>query len=341
MRPAFTRTLRFRLTLWHSLFLMILFLAFAGVTYAIVQRNLLRHHDGSLREAAGQVLQILSEQPDCAHLTADQVGRLDEVGRLLLIHQDEGRHTTFYESPEMKATPLARQLTGEPWKDQAIPWFSSYEGAHGPIRVFSFPYETRTGRKGIIRVLEDMGEIVPILASFRKTLLLLFPLGIGLAAAGGYWLSGRAMAPVERVTAMSRAIEASSLHQRLPHPGVDCEIGRLVDTLNHMLGRLDDSFGSMARFTADASHELRSPLANLRSLVDVSLRDPHSREELQEDIQSIGEEVDRLGRIVEDLLLMAKADADRLPLRLEELRLDQLAESQAEAFAGRAEEAGL
>jgi two-component system OmpR family sensor kinase len=263
------------------------------------------------------------------------------MGRLLLIHQDQGKHTTFYRSPEMKALPLAGRLEAEPWKNQPVPWFESYQGAHGPIRVFSLPYQTRTGRQGVIRVVEDMGEIVPILVSFRRTLMLLLPIGLGLAAIGGYWLSGRAMAPVERVTAMSRAIEASSLHQRLPHPGVDCEIGRLVDTLNHMLGRLDASFTSMARFTADASHELRSPLANLRSLVDVSLRDPHSREELLEDIQSIGEEVDRLGRIVEDLLLMAKADADRLPLRLEELRLDELAESQVEAFAGRAEEAGL
>jgi heavy metal sensor kinase len=193
----------------------------------------------------------------------------------------------------------------------------------------------------VIRVVQDLGEVEPILTTLRDTLLLLLPLGLLFSAAGGYWLAGRALAPVERVTAMAREIEAKNLGLRLPHPGADCEIGRLVDTLNHMMDRLEGAFEAMKRFTADASHELRSPLANLRSLVDVSQRETLSREELQEDMASIGEEVTRLSQIVDDLLLLARADTDRLPLRMEALQLDELAEHQAEAFAPRAEGAGL
>ena len=207
--------------------------------------------------------------------------------------------------------------------------------------MFSLPYQTRMGRSGVIRVVEDLGEVTPILSALRDTLLLLLPLGLLLSAGGGYALAGRALAPVERVTAMAREIEAKNLGLRLPHPGADCEIGRLVDTLNHMMDRLEGAFEAMKRFTADASHELRTPLANLRSLVDVSQREPPSREELLEDMASIGEEVSRLSQIVDDLLLMARADTDRLPLKLEALRLDELAEHQVEAFTPRAEEAGI
>lgn len=338
---TFTRTLRFRLTAWYSAALASFMLVFTLLAYGLVHQRLIHHHDGSLKEIAGQTLKILAEQDDCEHLTPDQQAHLSQVGRLLLIHEDQGQRSAFFLSPEMQVNPLVSRLTKATWRSSDHPWFETLESHGGPWRVFSLPYQTRMGRHGVIRVVEDLGEVAPILAALRDTLLLLLPVGLLFSAAGGYWLAGRALAPVERVTAMAREIEAKNLGLRLPHPGADCEIGRLVDTLNHMMDRLEGAFEAMKRFTADASHELRSPLANLRSLVDVSQRETLSREELQGDMASIGEEVTRLSQIVDDLLLMARADTDRLPLRMEALRLDELAEYQAEAFAPRADEVGI
>ena len=337
----FRRTLRFRLTAWYSAALASFMLAFTLLAYGLVHQRLVHHHDGSLKEIAGQTLQILSEQSDCEHLTPEQQAHLSQIGRLLLIHEDQGRRSAFFLSPEMQANPMASRLSVSAWRHSDQPWFETLEGGGGPWRVFSLPYRTRMGRYGVIRVVEDLGEVAPILTALRDTLLLLLPLGLLISAGGGYALAGRALAPVERVTAMAREIEAKNLGLRLPHPGADCEIGRLVDTLNHMMDRLEGAFEAMKRFTADASHELRTPLANLRSLVDVSQRAMSSREELLEDMASVGEEVARLRQIVDDLLLMARADADRLPIKVEMLRLDELAEHQIEAFAPLAEEVGL
>ncbi|WP_243317119.1 sensor histidine kinase [Geothrix paludis] len=338
---TFHKTLRFRLTAWYSAALASFMVVFTLLTYGLVHRRLLQHHDGSLKEIAAQALQILSAQADCEHLTPEQQAQLGQVGRLLLIHEDQGQRSAFFLSPEMQVNPMVALLSKATWHSADEPWFETLEDNERPWRVFSVPYQTRMGRKGVIRVVEDLGEVSPILASLRDTLLLFFPLGLAISAVGGYMLAGRALAPVERVTAMAREIEAKNLGLRLPHPGADCEIGRLVDTLNHMMNRLEGSFEAMKRFTADASHELRSPLANIRSLVDVAKRSDPSREECQEDMASIGEEVTRLGQIVDDLLLMARADTDRLPIRMESLRLDELAQYQAEVFISRAEEAGI
>jgi heavy metal sensor kinase len=338
---GFTRTLRFRLTAWYSAALAIFMVGFTLLAYGLVHQRLMHHHDGSLQKIAGQTLQILSEQADCEHLTPEQQAHLGQIGRLLLIHEDQGRRSAFYLSPEMQVNPLVPDLSHATWRHLHRPWFETLDGGGRPWRVFSLPYQTRMGRQGVIHVVEDLGEIAPVLAVLREILLLLLPAGLLFSAAGGYWLAGRALAPVERVTAMAREIEAKSLGLRLPHPGADCEIGRLVDTLNHMMDRLERAFEAMKRFTADASHELRTPLANLRGLVDLASRGTLTRTELEEEMASIGEEVGRLSQIVDDLLLMARADTDRLPLRMEPLRLDELAGYQLEAFALRAEEAGV
>ena len=338
---AFSRTLRFRLTAWYSVALTIFMVSFTLLAYGLVRRSLLHHHDGSLQNIANQTLRILSEQADCEHLTPEQQAHLGQIGRLLLIHEDQGKRSAFFLSPEMQVNPLVPDLSHATWRHLHRPWFQTLEGGGRPWRVYSLPYRTQMGRQGVIRVVEDLGEIGPVLSALREILLLLLPAGLLFSAAGGYWLAGRALAPVERVTAMAREIEAKSLGLRLPHPGADCEIGRLVDTLNHMMDRLERAFEAMKRFTADASHELRTPLANLRGLVDFVSRGTLTREELQEEMTSIGEEVGRLSQIVDDLLLMARADTDRLPLRMEPLRLDELAEYQVEAFALRAEEAAV
>lgn len=339
--PGFVHTLRFRLTAWYSAALAIFMLGFTLLAYGLVRQQLVRHHDGSLQAIANQTLQILSEQADCEHLTPAQQAHLGQIGRLLLIHEDQGRRSAFFLSPEMQVNPLVSRIAHAPWRHLHRSWFETLEGGGRPWRVFSLPYRTRMGRQGVIHVVEDLGEIAPVLALLREILLLMLPAGLLFSAAGGYWLAGRALAPVERVTAMAREIEAKNLGRRLPRPDADDEIGRLVDTLNHMMDRLERAFEAMKRFTADASHELRTPLANLRSLVDLASRGILTPEEIQEEMASIGEEVHRLGQIVDDLLLMARADTDRLPLRMESLRLDELAGAQVETFALRAEEAGV
>lgn len=340
MKP-FPRTLRLRLTVWYCSALTLVLALFGFTVYGAVRHRMLTHHDEPLREMGAAVVHILNEEPDCHDLTPEQLRVLDQMGRLILVHEAEGGHQIFYQSPEMRATPLAPAVGALGWQEVAQPTMTTLQENRLPWRVLSVPYQSRAGRRGIVRLMENLGDIEATLASLRHALFLLAPAGVLLSALGAFWLSGRALAPVDRVTRMAMEIEASRLDRRLPHPGVDDEVGRLVDTLNRMIARLQTSFEAMRRFTADASHELRTPLATLRNTVDVALLQPRDAADLRAALEAAGEEADRLQSIVADLLLLARADAGRVQLRREPLDLALLARSLADTYEAAVRERGL
>ncbi len=128
-------------------------------------------------------------------------------------------------------------------------------------------------------------------------------------AATGAVLARRALVPIDHIVTQARRIGKSSLAERLPHPGTPDEIGRLVDTLNEMLQRIEQSFEMQRHFTADASHELMSPLSRLRAELEVTLRRPRGIVEYEESLRSCLEEVERLSWLTEELLSLASLDS--------------------------------
>ncbi len=132
------------------------------------------------------------------------------------------------------------------------------------------------------------------------------PLAGLLAAAAGYWMSGRALAPIHHITEAANSIDASSLKRRLPLLGTGDELDRLSATINHMLDRIASSYERISQFTADASHELRTPIARVRSTTELllmSLADPKHTERGLSDILS---ESDYMTRLIRDLLTLAR-----------------------------------
>jgi signal transduction histidine kinase len=132
------------------------------------------------------------------------------------------------------------------------------------------------------------------------------------------------------------AITAETADRRLPLPGARDEIGRLAETLNAMLDRLEAALEHERRFVADASHELRTPLALLRTELEVALRRPRSNAELEAAIRSASEDSERLARLTEELLLIARSDQGQLPLAPEDVAVDELLAGVAARFAERA-----
>jgi heavy metal sensor kinase len=130
------------------------------------------------------------------------------------------------------------------------------------------------------------------------------------AAVSGYAMSRRALQPVDRITRTAQTINASSLTSRLPLRGVDDEVERLSKTLNGMFARLDHGFQRMTQFTADASHELRTPTAIIRSTAELACARPRSEHEYVAALDTILTESERMSRLIEDLLVLARADAD-------------------------------
>ena len=147
------------------------------------------------------------------------------------------------------------------------------------------------------------------LARFGRMLVLVIPLALLLASVGGYWLSGRALAPVTQIIADARRINATNLSDRLAVPPARDELRELSETLNAMLGRIDQSLSQLRQFTEDASHELRAPLALIYTAAEFSLRRERPREELVEALEKILRESRHTASLVDSLLLLARADS--------------------------------
>src|SRR5262245_9248878 len=134
------------------------------------------------------------------------------------------------------------------------------------------------------------------------------------------------------------AISASEPGRRLPVPNTDDELARLAETLNAMLGRLEEAIERERRFVDDASHELRTPLSNLKAGLELAVRRSRTADELETSIRSAAEETDRLARLAEDLLVLARSDRGRMPIRREPVDVAAMVSVTVESFAARAAE---
>jgi signal transduction histidine kinase len=166
------------------------------------------------------------------------------------------------------------------------------------------------------------------------------PAALVLAILAGYGLAAGALRPVEAMRRRAADVSAHETGQRLPLPAAQDELRALALTLNDMLARLESAFEHERRFVSDASHELRTPLSLLRAELDLALRRTRSREELEHVVRSAAEETERLSRLADDLLLVARSDQGRLPIRLEPVELPKLVTRVRDRFALRAEVSG-
>jgi len=193
------------------------------------------------------------------------------------------------------------------------PVWSNVIDSHGvPRRVYAMPLATGTSPAQTLVVSRSVQEMVD---AERRTLLILVATSAVLLVIGGvltYWLAGRALRPVRTITGMARSISEHDLHRRVDLKVPPDELGELVDTFNSMLARLDSAFTSMSTFTANASHELRAPLALMRTEVEGALSRNRSNEEYRRVLESLHQEVEHLSRLSDQLLILARADAGAL-----------------------------
>jgi heavy metal sensor kinase len=211
-----------------------------------------------------------------------------------------------------------------------------------PQRILLRRVRLASGQDGVLLLARPVDELQQTL---RTVAILLTVVVGGLVVGGGtlgYWLAGRALRPVRLMSATAREISEHDLHRRLQLdlvPGD--ELSELAATFNAMLARLEAAFEGLQRFTADAAHEFRVPLALMRTQVDVTLRRERSAGQYRESHLALLAEIQRLSRMAEHLLLLARADAGALPLRRDELEVRELLEEIIERWRPAAREKGL
>jgi two-component system OmpR family sensor kinase len=207
-----------------------------------------------------------------------------------------------------------------------------------PVRVLTQPVREAGRVTSLIQVGMSLESIAVTRHRFLVVMAAVLPLALLFAGGGGWILAQRALRPVDRMTEAARRISAEHLDERLETTGSGDELDRLAATLNDMFSRLDTAFRQIRQFSADASHELQTPLTILKGELEVALRAPRSPDEYQRVLVSALEESERIARLVEGLLLLSRADAgvlrmDHQPVDLAQLVLDVCAQARVLADA--------
>jgi two-component system OmpR family sensor kinase len=209
-----------------------------------------------------------------------------------------------------------------------------------PVRMVSLPVAVGPKRYAVqvAMSLDDAHAVLRVGRLLFLTMSVVILAGIGLTSV---LLARKALRPIDRMVTRARHIGEANLAERLPHPGTRDEIGRLVETLNEMLGRLERSFVIQQRFTADASHELRSPLSRLRAELEVTLRRPRPVPEYEETLRSCLDEVQRVQGLIEELLELARIDARQEPESSQPITVSEIVGAAVSAVTPEAERRGI
>ena len=294
-------SVRTRLALWHAGVLAIIICLFAAGILLFVRARLYRGLDEQIAQDLMTIEKVYREE------TGD-LGELDHRMGMTLFEVAEGQ------------TVIHRTAR---WPPPATK-----------------PYRVKTVADAVHRVsvARDETPVRQTLWTLTVILAMGVPFAITLAMAGGYLLAGRVLAPVGAMAETARRITAESLGARLPVQNPHDEFGRLAGVFNETLARLDVAFEQLRRFTADASHELRTPLTGMRSIGEVALQRFLTGQEYREVIGSMLEEVDRLTRLVENLLLLTRADAGRIAMTRAVIDLAEVVASVADTLRVLADE---
>ena len=209
-----------------------------------------------------------------------------------------------------------RSLGGAPLPGEGIGGYSQRSGvlSDGTRVVTVSRRHSLDGRPILIRLAQSEEPVWHARDQFLLAAALMFPLMIAVAALAGYRMSRRILAPVQSIASQAERITSSSLHERIPVHGTGDELDHLAEVFNRTLTRLDESFRQLRQFTADVSHELRTPLAAIRAIGEVGLDRECTAQEYRELVGSMLEEVNRLTRLVNDLLMISRGDAGAIQL---------------------------
>jgi heavy metal sensor kinase len=300
MRPI---PIRVRLAAWYSLMMAVSLIVFGVVADLAMEGSIRSTVNDGLEQRLDGVRSIIADEgshgtdalKDEFQEYADGQGKrsrlrvVDDKGTLLFLSPGaEFLSTARRPSPGRRT--FMQEVAGE-----------RFRVLHDTINVAGISYDV-----AVATALEEFGQAID---RFELVLVFAVPAFLVLAGFGGYWLSRRALAPVDEITQAARDIGAQDLGRRLVVHKTGDELERLADTLNGMLSRLETAFQRITKFTADASHELRTPVSVMRTSAEIALRKPRSDAEYQETLTQILHESERMSQLIEQLLILARSDA--------------------------------
>jgi heavy metal sensor kinase len=298
-----------RLTAWYFVVLGVTLSLFGLIAYFAMRTSIHETVDEELRARTEGVRRLI--QRTAKYGTEDLQRELRQhsalaEGALLQVSNEKGNWV--YRSPTIGSYDISRsqETSNTP---------STFEFNEVPVRLLSTKIQAE-GQSYLVQVATPLDDFYSALRHFGTLVLVSIPILLLCATAGGYWMSRRALAPVDQITQTARNISVQNLSSRLVVPKTRDELQRLSETLNSMLERLEAAFKKITQFTADASHELRTPVALMRTRAELSLRKPRSAEEYRDALAEVHSELEKTSSLVEKLMVLARADYGAETLQL-------------------------
>jgi len=302
------RSIRFRLTAWYALILSAALCLLSVLIWFLMQQRMLNDIHRGMEETADSFERYVRHEIE----EIPNVNLLVEIGDF-----SHALPSTTY----LNFTPLRG---GTPFHHPAttVSRHPHYESLIRTLTIQGQPWKLEIG--------ESREEMHHTLELLRTLLLSVVPLAIVISCLGGLWMSRRALKPVDQITAAARAISIENLTARLPSPGTGDELDRLVDVWNATLARLELAVGALSRFAADASHELRTPVAIIRTNAELALHRERDSDAYRDALREIATVSERMTQLVEDLLFLARRDARGEGMALARVDLREILESTAQ-----------
>ena len=303
-------TLRTRLTVWHLGILALALLLFTILLYVSLETTLYGHHDPELAQEATSLSRVLAGVAADPEYLANAITKSRSSSQFVMVRNEGG--SLIYQSPLVEASEpnigqhemlvhaaAAGSLTPE--------FFTATLERWGVVRFICLPIGTRP--RTYLQVGVPLGDVSEAQHIVITMCLVLIPVVLLLMSAGGWIVAGRALAPMKAIDETLRSIQATDLSRRIDVQPGDAELGRLVNTLNQLLGRLEQSFASVKQFAADVSHQLQTPLAVMKGSLELMSDSGRSPAEQRRIVENLAAEVDEMAAVLADLRALSLADA--------------------------------
>jgi heavy metal sensor kinase len=317
MRPL---PIRVRLTAWYFLVLCLAFGAFSLLAFFEVRGSIHSAVDEGLRDRAANIRELLERQLPTERVKRELAEGSSVRGEDDIFQIAETRGEWTYSS--FAALRYGLQLV-TPAKADGKFHFSTVYSKRMPLRLLNG--QLRAADKTYdVQLAAPMDDFYDAVNRFRLVLLFSVPILLLVASAGGYWLSRKAIAPVGEIARAAQSIGEHELSKRLPILETGDELQSLSETLNDMFARLETAFKRVTQFTADASHELRTPIALMRTRTEVALRKQRSEADYRETLLRIHQELERTSALIENLMTLARADSGSELLKVAPTNLNEI-----------------